>query len=162
MCMSIYICTLLYIMWMYITQIHTIICLHAGRGIEFISLNVFPGLGLQGIASISNSSIHVSTLRRASTLYCSVAQSCPTLCLDCSTPGFPVLHHLLELAQSHVHWDGDAIQPSRPLASPSPPVFNLSQNQGLFQWVDSSNQVAKVLELQLQPQLISYTYWNCL
>ena len=61
---------------------------------------------------------------------CSVAQSCPTLCgpMDCSTPGFPVLHHLPELAQIHVHWVGDAIQPSHPLSSPSPPAFNLSQH----------------------------------
>ena len=54
----------------------------------------------------------------------------------CSTPGLPVLHHLLELAQTHVHWVSDAVQPSRPLLSPSPPAFNLSQHQGLFQWKD--------------------------
>ena len=66
---------------------------------------------------------------------CSVAQSCPNLCspMDCSTPGLPVLHHLLEFAQTHVHRVGDAIQPSHPLRSPSPPAFNLSQHQGLFQ-----------------------------
>ena len=65
---------------------------------------------------------------------CSVTQSYPTLCdsMDCSKPGFPVLHHLPELAQTHIHWIGDAIQPSHPLSSPSPPVFNLSQHQGLF------------------------------
>ena len=70
----------------------------------------------------------------------SVAQSCLTLCdpMDCSTPGLPVLHYLLELAQNHVHWVGDAIQPSHPLSSPSPPVLNLSQHQGLFKWVSSS------------------------
>ena len=64
----------------------------------------------------------------------SVAQSCPTLCdpMDCSTPGFPVHHKLLELTQTHVHRVGDAIQPSHPLSSPSPPTFNLSQHQGLF------------------------------
>ena len=62
------------------------------------------------------------------------AQSCPTFCdlMDCSMPGFPVLHYLLGLAQTHVHRVGDAIQPSHPLSSPSPPVFNLSQHQGLF------------------------------
>ena len=67
----------------------------------------------------------------------SAAQSCPPLCdpMDCSTPGFPVLHHLLELAQTHVHWVGDVIQPSHPLLSPSPPAFSLSQHTGLFQWV---------------------------
>ena len=64
---------------------------------------------------------------------CSVAQSCSTLCnsMDCSTPGFPVLHHLLELVQTHVRWIGDAIQPSCPLSNPSP-AFSLSQHQGLF------------------------------
>ena len=64
--------------------------------------------------------------------------------MDCSTPGFPVHHQLSELTQTHVHWVGDAIQPSLPLSSPSPPTFNLSQHQGLFQWVSSSYQVAKV------------------
>ena len=72
-----------------------------------------------------------------------------TLCnhMDCSTPGFPVLDYLLEFA--HVHWVGDAIQPSHPLSSSSPPAFTLSQHQGLFQWVGCSHQGAKVLELQL-------------
>ena len=67
----------------------------------------------------------------------SASQSCLTLCdpMDCSTPGFPVHHQLLEHAQTHVHRVGDAIQPSHPLSSPSPPAFNLSQHQGLFQWV---------------------------
>ena len=69
-----------------------------------------------------------------------------------STPGFPVHHQLLHLAQTHVHWVGDAIQPSHPLSPPSPPALSLSQHQGLFQWVGSSHQVAKVLEFQLQPQ----------
>ena len=69
-----------------------------------------------------------------------------------STPGFPVHHQLPELAQTHVHWVSDAIQPSHPLLSPSPPAFNLSHHQGLFQWVSSLHQVAKVLELQLQHQ----------
>ena len=85
---------------------------------------------------------------------CSVAQLCLTLCnpMNCSTPGFPVLHCLLEFAQTHVHWVSDAVQPSHPLLPPSPPAFSLSQHQGLFQWVSSSNQVAKGLELQLQLQ----------
>ena len=72
--------------------------------------------------------------------------------MDCSTPGFPVHHQLLELAQTHVHQVGNAIQPSHPLSSPSLPAFNLPQHQGLFQWVSSSHQMAKVLELQLQHQ----------
>ena len=71
---------------------------------------------------------------------CSVAQPCPTLCnsMDCSTPGFPVLHYLLELAQIHVHWVDDAIQLSHPLLPTSSPVLNLSQHQGRSQWVFSS------------------------
>ena len=80
---------------------------------------------------------------------CSFAKSYPTLCdpMDCSTQGFPVHHQPPELAQTHVHQVGNAIQPSHPQLSPSPPAFNLSQHQGLFQWVSSSHQVAKVLEL---------------
>ena len=85
--------------------------------------------------------------------FSSVAQSCPTLCdpMDRSTPGFPVHHQFPELAQTHVHRVSDSIQPSHPLSSPSP-AFNLSQHQGLFQWVSSSHQVTKVLEFQLQHQ----------
>ena len=90
----------------------------------------------------------------------SVAQSCPTLCNPkyCSIPDFPVHHQLLELAQTHVHWVTNAIQPSHPLSSPSPPTFNLSQHQGLFQWVSSSHQVAKVLELQRQHQSFQWIF----
>ena len=67
--------------------------------------------------------------------------------MDCSTPGLPVHHQLSEFTQTHVHCVDDAIQPSRPLSPPSPPAFNLSQRQGLFQWISSSYQVTKVLEL---------------
>ena len=94
--------------------------------------------------------------------WCSVAQSCPTLCnpMDCSMPGFPVLHHFPESTQTRVLWVSDAIQASHPLSSPSPPAFNLSQHQGLFQWVNSSHQVAKVLEFQLQDQSFQwYSGW---
>ena len=72
-------------------------------------------------------------------------------------PGFPVLHQLLDLAQTHVHRVGDAIQPSHPLSSPSP-AFNLSLHQGLFQWASSLNQVAKVLEFQLQYQSFQWIF----
>ena len=84
----------------------------------------------------------------------SVAQSCPTVCDpgDYSPLGFPVHHQLPELAPTHVHRVGDAIQPSPPLLSLSPPTFIVSHQQGLFQRVISSHQVAKVLELQLQYQ----------
>ena len=68
--------------------------------------------------------------------------------MDYSMPSFPIHHQLPDLAQTHVNWVGDAVQPSYPLSSPSPPAFSLSQNQGLFKWVSSSHQVAKVLELQ--------------
>ena len=90
----------------------------------------------------------------SSVQFSSVAQSSPTLCdpMNRSTPGLPVHHHLLESTQTHVHRVGDAIQPSYPLSSSSPPAFNLSYHQGLFKWVSSSHQVAKVLELQLQHQ----------
>ena len=80
--------------------------------------------------------------------------------MDCSTPGFPVHHQLPELTQTHVHRVGDAIQPSHPLSAPSPPTFNLSQHQGLFQWVSSSHQVAKVLEFQLQHQSFQWIFMN--
>ena len=79
--------------------------------------------------------------------------------MDCSTPGSPVLHYLPESAQIHVHWVSDAIQPSHPLSSPSHFAFNLSQNQGLFQWVSSSHQVAKVLELA-SASVLSMTIWD--
>ena len=77
---------------------------------------------------------------------------------DCSTPGFRVHHQLLEPAQTHVHQVGDAIKPFHPLLFPSPPAFNLSHHQGLFQWVSSSYQVAKVLEFQLQHQSFQWIF----
>ena len=87
----------------------------------------------------------------SSVQFISVAQSCPTLCnpMDCSMPGFPVHHQLPEFIQIHVHWVSDAIEPSHPLLSPSPPAFNHAQHQGLSKWVSSSHQVAKELEFQL-------------
>ena len=78
----------------------------------------------------------------ASVQFSSVTQSCSALCdpMDCSTPGLPVHHQLPEFTQTHVHWVGDAIQPSHPLLSTSPLALNLSQHQGLFKWVNSSHQ----------------------
>ena len=89
----------------------------------------------------------------------SVAQSCPILCdpMNRSTPGLPVHHQLPEFTQTHVHGVGDAIQPSHPLSSPSPTAPNPSQHQGLFQWVNSSHEVVKVLEIQLQHQSLQWT-----
>ena len=84
--------------------------------------------------------------------FSSVSQSCLTLWdpMDWSTPGLPFHHQLLEFTQIHVHWVGDAIQPSYPLSSSSSPALNLSHHQGLFKWVSSSHQAAKVLEIQHQ------------
>ena len=89
-----------------------------------------------------------------SSQFSSVAQSCLTFCdpMNRSKPGLPVYRQLPEFTQTHVHWVGDAIQPSHPLSSPSPPALNLSQYQGLFKWVSSSHQVAKLLEFQFQHQ----------
>ena len=77
--------------------------------------------------------------------------------MDCSTPGFPVLHYLLELAQTHVHWVSDTIQPFHPLLSPSP-ACNLSQHHCLFQWVGSLHKVAKILELEHQHQSFQWIF----
>ena len=88
-----------------------------------------------------------------------VSQLCPILCdpVNLSMPGLPVHHQLPESTQTHVHWVGDAIQPSHLLSSTSPPAPHLSQHQGLFKWVLSSYQVAKVLEFQLQHQSLQWT-----
>ena len=91
---------------------------------------------------------------------CSFAQSCPSLydSTDCSSPGFCILYRLPELAQTQVHWVGDAIQTSHTLSSPSPPALNLSQHQGLFQWVSSLHHVAKVWALHLQHQCFQWVF----
>ena len=97
------------------------------------------------MASFNGLIFSFDTFHTISVQFHSVAQSCPTLRdpMNCSTPGLPVHHQLPEFTQTYVHWVSDAIQPSHPLSSPSPPAFNLSQHQGLFQWVGSSHQVPK-------------------
>ena len=102
----------------------------------------------------------IQSLHFLANQFSSVSQLCLTFCnpVDWSTPGFPVHHQLPELAQAHVHWVGDAIQPSHPLLSPSLPAFNLSQRQDLFQWVSSSHHVAKQLEFQLQHQSFQWVF----
>ena len=97
--------------------------------------------------------------QKTCSFFSSATQSCPTLCdpMNRSTPGLPVHHHLSEFTQTHVHRVSDAIQPSNPLSSPSPPAPNPSQHQGLFQWVNSSHEVAKVLEFQPQRQSFQWT-----
>ena len=126
---------------------------------ELISFRMdwFYFLAIQGTLKslCQHYSSKVSILRHSAIFqFSSVAQSCLTLWdpMDCSTPA-----QLLELTQTHVHWVSDAIQPSHPLSSPSSPAFNLSQHQGLFKWVSSLHQVAKVLEFQLQHQRFQWT-----
>ena len=99
-------------------------------------------------------SCHITSWQSVS----SVAQLWSTLCkpMSCSTPGLPVHHQFPEFTQTHFHWVADAIQPSS--AGPSPPAFSLSQHQGLFQWVSSSHQVAKVLEFQRQHQSFQWIF----
>ena len=103
-----------------------------------------------------------NTIRLTGIQFGSVAQSCLTLCdpMDCSTPGLPVHHQLPEFTQTHVHWIGDAIQPSCPLSSPSPATFNLSKHQAVFKWVSSSHQVDKILEFQPQHQSFHIQDWS--
>ena len=114
-------------------------------------------LSLTSLSMIISRSIHVAA---NGIQFSSVAQSCLTLCdpMDDSAPGFLVHHQLPQLAQTHVHQVNDAIQPSHPLSSPFLPAFNLSQHQGLFQWVSSSHQMTKVLELQLQHQFFQWIF----
>ena len=120
-----------------------------------------------GITNYSNpvaESIKITDMRILSnslSRYVVQSLSCvPTLCdpMDCHKPGFLSFTISLEFAQTHVRWVSDAIQPSLPLSSPSSPAFNLSQHQGLFQWVGSSHQVAKVLEFQLQHQCFHWIF----
>ena len=119
------------------------------------------------IRKLWNTLLCRKTLKTLSQVQCSVqfssvTQSCLTLCnpMDCSMPGLPVYHQLPEFTQTHVHWVNDAIQPSHPLPSPSPPAFNLSQHQGLFKWISSSHQLAKVLEFQLQHQSFQWIFYK--
>ena len=107
----------------------------------------------------------IITLNSFSGWYCLLfsTKSCLTLCdvINPSTPGLPVYHQLPESTQNHIHWVGDAIQPSHPLLSPSPPAFNISQHQGLFQWVTSGGQVLEVFSFSISssnehPRLISF------
>ena len=123
------------------------------RGSHICPLSL-PGLSL-GASSLGS----LPPDSQFPTIVSSVAQSCSSLWdpMNHNMPGLPVHHQLLEFTQTHAHWFGDAIQPSHPLSSPSPPAPNPSQHQGLFQWVKSSYEVAKVLEFQLQHQSFQWT-----
>ena len=101
--------------------------------------------------------VYLCLLYGSSVQFSSVAQSDSLQPHRLCTPGLPVHHQLPELTQIHVHWVGDAIQPAHPLSSPSL-AFNLSQHQGLFKWVSSSHQVAKVSEFQLQHQSFQWIF----
>ena len=124
-----------------------------------------PGLSFVGILKIISS---ISLLTIVLLFFCqfwfsSAEFSCSVLSgscdpMDCSTSGLPVHHHLLEFTQTHVDWVCDAIQPYYPLSLPSPPVFNLSQHQGIFKWVSFSHLVAKVLQFQLQHQSFQWLF----
>ena len=100
----------------------------------------------------------ITTGKHLSVQFSSVAQSCPTLCdpMNHSMSGLPVHHQLSEFTQTHVHWVGDAIQPSHPLSSPSPPTFNLSQHQGLFKWVI----IHKGMVMPVFKYSFLYGHWN--
>ena len=119
---------------------------------------VFKSLNFEAICYRATDNYH-NILTISYHQFSSVTQSCLTLCdsMNHSIPGLPVHHQLPEFTQTHVHWVGDATPPSHPLLSPSPPAFNLSQHQGLFKWVISSRQVAKVLEFQLPHQSFQWT-----
>ena len=143
----------------YIRDHYQIICFHS-KLILFLSTQSYflsDGFTIKFACQIVNSidkfsrTFKLHSFRQHSVQFSSVAQSCPTLCdpMNCSTPGLPVHHQLPEFTQTHIHRVGDAIQPSHPLSSPPPPAPNPSQHQSLFQWVISSHEVAKVLELQL-------------
>ena len=118
------------------------LCSHSREDFPTLVINHFRQEEKGQRAEEGNSSKMASSVQ-----FGSVAQLCLTLCnpMNRSTPGLPVHHQLLEFTQTHVHWVSDAIQPSHPLLSPSPLALNLSQHQGLFKWVSSSHQVAKVL-----------------
>ena len=98
------------------------------------------------------------TLLPGVVLFCCYVMYISSWPMSCSTPGFPVLYYFPEFAQIHVHWVSDAIQTYYPLSLTSLLAHNLSQHRGLFQWVDSSHQVAKVLELQLQHQSFQWIF----
>ena len=140
------------------------------EGTTYLEKPIFIDLGQSSIFTTSSGGqvpfkiswlivLSSTSIRKVSVHFSSVAQSCPTLGdpINCSIPGLPVHHQLPESTKTHVHRVGDAIRPSNPLSSPSPPAPNPSQHQGLFQWVSSLYQVAKVLDFQLQHQSFQWT-----
>ena len=129
-----------------------------GLKIQFFSISTPHTLELSHIFQIFTWAAHFLILSISVHFFffhfqfSAVTQSCLILCdpMDCSTPAFPVHHQLPQLAQTHAHRVGDAIQPSYPLSSPSPPAFNLSQHQGLFELISSSHQEIQLQHLSFQ------------
>ena len=130
-------------------QIYKPLQLNKNRGNPVNKLNIWIQISI--LIANRYKKKRCSNIISHSVQFSSVAQSCPTLCypMNRSMPGLPVHHQLPEFTQTHIHRVGDAIQPSHPLSSPSPPAPNPSQHQSLFQWVNSSREVAKVLQFQL-------------
>ena len=124
-----------------------------------MSLSMDRGTWHSVVHGVTKGRTRLKRLSSSSNSNSSATWLCPTLCdpMNRSTPGLPVHHQLPEFTPT-LHWVGDAIQPSHPLSSPSPPAFNLSQYQGLFQWVSSLHQVAKILEFQLQHQSFQWIF----
>ena len=124
---------------------HDWLSLPLQMNLKRLTLNTVSHPEMEGIKILGHFWVSWYNWSTNGKMFSSVTQLCAALCnpMDCSTPGFPVYHQLPELAQTIVHWVGHAIQPSHPLKSLSPPAFNLSQHQGLFQWVSSSHQWPK-------------------
>ena len=142
---------------------------NAGVGSHSVLRGIFPTQGSNPVSCTGGRFLTIIWTTRKARVHMYICmylcllfftQSCLTLCdpMDCSMPGFPVPHHLPELAQTLVYQIGDAIQPSHPMLSPSPPAFYFSQYQGLFQWSSFSHQVAKVLEFQFQHQSVQWIF----
>ena len=145
------------IVWQLYTIMHYLLCylIFQSQHTLVILLNTLDIVSSQlNERFLSTRAVSLCSQMHFSVQFSTVAQLCLTLWdpMNCSTPGLPVHHQLPEFTQTHVHWVSDAIQPSHPLSSLSPPAFNLSQHQGLFQWVSSLHEVAKVLEFQLWHQ----------
>ena len=133
-------------------------CFHVLSIVKNASMNTGVHVSFQIRDFVFSRYMHKNEI--AAVQFSSVTQSCLTISdsMDCSTPGLPVHHQLRKLTQTDVNWVSDAIQPSHPLSSLSPPAFSLSQHQGPFKWVSSSHKVAKVLELQLQHQSFQWIF----
>ena len=149
------------VFWLPTSLIYLLVCYHPRLSVLILILYpISSPILLDFLLKFVFYSPFPSHLLLRNVQFSSVAKLCLILCdpMDCSTPGLPVHCQLSEFTQTHVHWVGDAIQPSHSLLSPCLPAFNLSQHQGLFKWVGSLHQVAKVLEFRLQHQSFQRTF----